>query len=209
MDLAEVLAEVDASYRGAGSWADPHADREVEDAEYSRVTDPDRYRIVGARARAWERALVHLGLADAEPAPLPDWPYGPRGHSAVHLRPHVADALAVLVVHGSMESVPDTVVGIGIGTPPVMVAMEPDCGCDACDSGSADLLDVIDQAFVDVVAGEILYAEGDGWTLTETHERSQYTGGINAAAIAASVRRGDPVGTRALVGRPWFSAQGQ
>jgi hypothetical protein len=101
------------------------------------------------------------------------------------------------------------VIGIGIGSPPVMVAMEPDCGCDACDSGSADLLDVVDQAFVDVVSGEILHAEGDGWTLTETHERSQYTGGINAAAIAASVRRGDPVGSRALIGRAWLSSPDQ
>lgn len=42
-------------------------------------------------------------------------------------------------------------IGIGIGSPPVMTALELDCGCDACDSGSADLLDVIDQAFVDVV----------------------------------------------------------
>jgi hypothetical protein len=209
MDLADVLKKVEASYRGSASWTDPHVDREVEDAEYSRVTDPDRYRIVGARASAWERALVDLGLATAEPARLPDWQYGPRDVSAIRLRPRAADALELLVLHGSMESVSDTVISIGIGTPPVMVAMEPDCGCDACDSGSADLLDVIDQAFVDVVSGEIFYAEGDGWTLTATHERSQYTGGINAAAIAASVRRGEPVGTRALIGRAWLSAPDQ
>jgi hypothetical protein len=60
-----------------------------------------------------------------------------------------------------------------------------------------------------VVSGEILYAEGDGWTLTETHERSQYTDGINAAAIAASVRRGDSVGSRALIGRAWLSSPDQ
>lgn len=74
---------------------------------------------------------------------------------------------------------------------------------------SADFLDVVDQTIVDVVLGEILYAEASGWTLTETHERSQHTGGINAAAIAALVRRGEPVGTRALIRQAWLSAADQ
>jgi hypothetical protein len=207
MDLADVLHAVEERYRGGASWPDPHPDHDIDDAEYSRVTDPDRYRIVGARAAAWERALVELEVATAQAEELPDWPYGPRGSAAVRLRPHATDALSIVVVHGSMESVPDTVIGIGIGIPPVLVAMEPDCGCDACDSGSAGLLEVIDQAFIAAVSGELLYAEGDGWTVIETGERSQSTGVVRADVVA-SARRGEPVGNRVLVGGSWLSRSG-
>ena len=45
------------------SWPDPHPDRRPDDGEYSRVTNAERYRILGARADAWADAAVEAGLA--------------------------------------------------------------------------------------------------------------------------------------------------
>jgi hypothetical protein len=55
----------------------------------------------------------------------------------------------------------------------VLVERIPDCGCDACDSGSDDLLSVIDErvgdvvsgAFVHVTVGEsVIQGRRDGWS---------------------------------------------
>lgn len=40
------------------------------------------------------------------------------------------------------------------------VAMLPDCGCDACDGGSDDLLEAIDNAVVSVIERPFV---GQGW----------------------------------------------
>ncbi|GAA3054408.1 MULTISPECIES: DUF6226 family protein [Actinomycetes] len=77
-----LLAAVEAAYRAdplsKTQWDDPYPQRLLpgedwappEDA-YSRVSEPEKYRIVGARARAWERALERLGLGDAGLATAP------------------------------------------------------------------------------------------------------------------------------------------
>lgn len=48
------------------SWPDPHADRAPSESEYERVSDPQRYRIVAARARLWAEVLAEAGAAVAE-----------------------------------------------------------------------------------------------------------------------------------------------
>ena len=58
------------------SWPDPHAGgREPLPEEYERVTDPDRYRIVHARARLWAQVLAANGARAEERAPedVPAW----------------------------------------------------------------------------------------------------------------------------------------
>jgi hypothetical protein len=41
--------------------------------------------------------------------------------------------------------------------------MLPDCGCDACDSGSDDLLSAIDEVIGHVVAGPFVVLRGHRW----------------------------------------------
>ena len=41
----------------------------------------------------------------------------------------------------------------GRGCPAVSVTWIPDCGCDACDSGSQDVLDELDEAILGIVSG--------------------------------------------------------
>src|SRR5699024_6193632 len=42
---------------------------------------------------------------------------------------------------------------VSVGDPPYPVETVPDCGCDACDSGSRDLLELLDQAVLSIVDG--------------------------------------------------------
>ena len=64
----ELRAVVESAFavtgRGLARWPDPHPDRSPLEEEYSRVSDPAKWRLVGARADAWCRALVETGLAD-------------------------------------------------------------------------------------------------------------------------------------------------
>src|SRR4051794_31632987 len=62
MNFADLVAAVDAAFaftgRGLLRWADPHQARSPRDEKYSRVTNPAKWRIVGARADAWLVALA-------------------------------------------------------------------------------------------------------------------------------------------------------
>src|SRR5215207_4819510 len=72
IDVADLLAAVDDTFRqtsaGLSPWPDPHPDRSPPVDAYSRLTDPARWRILGARTDAWLSALAGAGLAviDAE-----------------------------------------------------------------------------------------------------------------------------------------------
>ena len=50
--------------------------------------------------------------------------------------------------------------------PPVLLETLPDCGCDACDSGSADLLLCLDDRVLSVARGGVLHARGRDRTAT-------------------------------------------
>ena len=67
---SELLAAVDVAFavtgRGLTPWPDPHPDRSPLDEEYSRLLDPAKWRIIGARAEAWLVALVDSALAVVE-----------------------------------------------------------------------------------------------------------------------------------------------
>ncbi|MGY5764263.1 DUF6226 family protein [Brachybacterium sp. DNPG3] len=71
----------------------------------------------------------------------------------------------------SDEVLPALIVGVGAGGPPSdapmpAIAVEdlPDCGCDACDSGSRDLLEQVDRAILSIVDGSLEAAVGpDGY----------------------------------------------
>ena len=52
---------------------------------------------------------------------------------------------------------------IGVSRPDVVVDLQPDCGCDACDSGSGDLLEAVDDAVGTVVQGPFVALRGPAW----------------------------------------------
>ena len=66
--------------------------------------------------------------------------------------PKVSEALPLSVARSQLGSVEDAGVVLGAGDPAVCVTFIPDCGCDACDSGSQDVLDEL-TSIVAVVSG--------------------------------------------------------
>jgi hypothetical protein len=156
--LTEAFAVTGAS---TPPWPDPHPDRNPPEEAYSRLLDPAKYRILGARAEAWIAALTHEGLADAEEVTDPNaaWREKPTVPltRAVRLRARRPGTVPLLLGFAGLQGVPDAVVLVGAGEPAVQFELIPDCGCDACDSGSQDLLDTLDRLMHAVVSGDLVH----------------------------------------------------
>ncbi|MGN6252435.1 MAG: DUF6226 family protein [Marmoricola sp.] len=146
-------------------WPDPHAvagdpfGRSPGEEEYSRVTHPGRYAVLHERIDAWLAELVDRGLADVRPvAPEGAWLLEHHHHPGEHLRqavPRRPGALELTVE--TWAPGPDLPAGvvIGVGTPAVLLERLPFCGCDACDDGSALLLDQLDEVVLRVLDGSL------------------------------------------------------
>lgn len=158
--FAQLLVDVDAAFavtaRGLRQWDDPHPDRSPLEEEYSRLLDPAKWRIVGARVDAWTDALVGAELATLERDVDVHWIDTPRTdvHRTDRLVPRRTGALPIVLARSRMAGVADAGVTIGAGDPAVEIEIIPDCGCDACDSGSQDVLDQVDRSIGGVVRGE-------------------------------------------------------
>ncbi|PTR32316.1 hypothetical protein C8K36_1011368 [Rhodococcus sp. OK519] len=160
-EVCELLDDVDAAFAVAGAhtpqWPDPQQDGPApgEDA-YERVTDPDKFLIVVARARAWAEVL--LGRGWAREAPSVEWALRPfeSGGADTVLAP-VADGAVplVLTTHTPVDSNHIYTVTVAAGDPAVRLAEVPDCGCDGCDRGSAELLRDMDQWVLSIVGGSL------------------------------------------------------
>lgn len=171
--LDAVRARVAAGYSRLDlpSWPDPHPGMTSPAAEeYSRVSAPERYRIVQARASAWVDALGAVPGIEVEPlGPAALAGAAPLGHAtrAVRLsstRPATSSLLLVtrqVPLTGAAGVL--TVLHICVAQPSVVLAMLPDCGCDACDRGSQDLLEAVDDIIGDVVGGPSVALRGPGW----------------------------------------------
>ncbi|WP_298993266.1 DUF6226 family protein [uncultured Pseudokineococcus sp.] len=183
MNADELLHAVSDAFTAAGGdhlgWADPHPDRQVDDDEYSRVSDPGKYRIVTVRTAAWVTALTETGLATAEPIPAPRAPWRAPPSSladqahATWLHPVRTGAVPLLLCLNKVGTPEHDYLLVGAGDPAVEVDLVPDRGCDACDSGSAGLLEELDQHVLDVVAGDLVHitlpsgtvcGRGNGWS---------------------------------------------
>ncbi|WP_420098678.1 DUF6226 family protein [Corynebacterium sp.] len=212
----EILAAVDREYAtdplSAVTWDDPHPDLEVYDEEYSRVTDPERFRIVGARVDAWERALVGLGLAHAEPVVTPSgWRQAP-SRKAVRLVPLSTGAQPLVMVKEAFHDTPETVLVAGAGgaddRDPVELGAAPDCACDACDSGSEHLLEDVDE-LVGKVVGGFVRVWGEGWLAeqwadrTHVNRRGRTRIPYPQAEIFDRARAGKITRGHVLIGEPW------
>ncbi len=174
---AELLDVVNAAFRvtarGLEPWLDPNPDRSPEDEAYSRLTNPTKWRIIGARAESWLVALEQTGLATVRRGEPVDWGVrpGPVVTGADLVVPRITQAIPLVVAHSRLGEVDDGGVVLGVGDPAMPIEQFPDCGCDACDSGSQDELDHLDAHLIGVVSGrfrrfsrrdQIVMTLGDG-----------------------------------------------
>jgi Family of unknown function (DUF6226) len=203
--LAAVKAAFEITGHGLTQWPDPHPDRPPLDEEYSRLSNPGRWRILGARIDAWLLALVDAGVAAVELDTSIRWRVVP---AMVILRTErivafAAGALPLVVAHSQLGDVNDAGVVLAVGDPAICVTWFPDCGCDACDSGSRDELDRLDAHVYSIVSGafrwlcagdrEITVTGEDGWSASGQFGRREVD------AILA-----DPVGWDEVTGRSWL-----
>lgn len=210
MEMDALMVEVEAAFErtaaGLGRWADPHPppDRIVSDDEYSRVTNPAKWRIIGARADAWVDALVALGLATVERDADTDWVEAPAANVTRTdvVIPAVDNGLRLVVCRSRIEDVSDAGVTLGVGDPAVRFAFIPDCGCDACDSGSQDVIDLLDSYIRPVVTGEFRHLWRDRQSITVLDDGRRQARNVGMAEIPAGFRF-LPVsgGTRRTIGR--------
>lgn len=221
--VSELLARVVSDYERLDlpTWPDPHrVGASPGDEEYSRVTDPGRYRIVHARARAWAAVLEDgLGarteiLDPASDAAVGSGPFG-RG---IRIVPRHSDGLPLLLLERDVLTQsgeePLAVLTVSVARPEIVVETQPDCGCDACDSGSSHLLEAIDDAVRHIVGGPFVVLRGQGWH-AEWHPEGGSASSSGSEpdfhmlmdqcrqlANGQTVRL--PAGTEVLIGRPWI-----
>lgn len=175
MDAGELLSAVRDAFTAAGGdqlgWSDPHPDGTIGSDEYSRVSDPDKYRIVTMRTHAWITALTETGLAAADrvaDAQEP-WRTPPTSLSdqavTTWLHPRAAGAEPLLLCLNRATAAEHDYLLLGAGAPAVEVDLIPDCGCDACDSGSTNLLEAIDRQVLNAVSGDLVHITLRGGTI--------------------------------------------
>ncbi|CAM2882246.1 DUF6226 domain-containing protein [Prescottella defluvii] len=150
-EICELLVDVDAAFAITGTdtpgWPNPYGGGAAPDeAAYERLTDPEKFLIVVARAKAWTTVLLDRGWA--REAAQVSWALRPMesGGADTVLEP-VADGAVplVLTTHTPVDRNHIFTVSVAAGDPAVTLAEIPDCGCDACDRGSAALLEEMDR----------------------------------------------------------------
>ncbi|AOZ47223.1 hypothetical protein DUY81_01540 [Acidipropionibacterium acidipropionici] len=165
--IDEVRRAVDAAFAefDAPSWPDPHQGRRVTEAEYGRFTDPERYRVLSLRLKAWSQVLSdQFGITVDHDVPQHTWAPAdvddPTTVSATTTawRSPRPGALALRVT--TMDVDGQTFIEIGIDADPVDFAIIPECGCDACDPGSADLLTQLDDVIASAALGDLTVVIG-------------------------------------------------
>lgn len=222
--LGDLQAQVAVSYARLRmpSWPNPHPGMtSPREEEYSRLTEPERYGIVHTRARVWASRLGDLSGIEVDtlaPAPLDDEGRLGRFDRGVRLTSRRPGTLPLLLLERDVRwpglAASLAVLHISVVRPEVAVEMLPDCGCDACDSGSDDLLDAVDQTIGNVVGGPFVVLRGKNWHASWHPDggSSGRTGpGPDHAELMEFCRRlvvGQdvrlPAGAEAFVGRAWL-----
>ncbi len=190
--------------RGLHPWPDPHSAGMPAENEYSRLTDPARWRIVGARADAWMSALARLGGARVVLDPPIRWRVAPRTivSRSQLVVPVIAGALPLVFCRSRLGDVVDAGVTLGVGDPAVCVVWFPDCGCDACDSGSQNELDHLDEYVGGIVWGTFRHVSRGDQTITVTGDRRRASNVAGRGRIEEVLA--DPRGWHEVRGRSWF-----
>jgi hypothetical protein len=205
---AELCAAVDAAFEVTGlglvAWPDPHSGRSPLDEEYSRVTDPSKWRIVGARADAWAVALSDAGLAVMERGAAVRWRTLPA--TAVsrtdRLVPYAAGALPLVIARSRIGDTDDVGVTLGVGDPAMCVTWIPHCGCDACDDGAQYELDQVDTSILAIVLGVFRRLWSGDREITVFAEGSWNATGLGSGDVAAVLA--EPSGWNEVSGSSWL-----
>lgn len=177
--ICELLDSVDVAFAVAGadtpSWSNPWPNGRIPDsASYEQVTDPGKFLIVRARAKAWIEVLIARGWA--RQLGRVEWALAPfdAGGVSTMLKPDAAGAVPLVVtVHEPVDSAHVPTLTLAAGDPAVMLASIPDCGCDGCDRGSADLLEEVDRWVLSVIDGSLEVELGDEFLQIRTSFGSQ------------------------------------
>lgn len=201
--VCELLDEVDAAFAitGAGTpaWEGRPVDQSPAEEEYSRCVDPGKFRILQSRIDAWVTVLLERGWAQLSR----DQSIASRGayeksRTSLVLRPTAAaeaGGAVPLAFHVSDSTDPDSTLNVEVcaGETPFVLAELPGCGCDACDSGSAWLLEELDQWALSVVDGSLIVDPAADWQVQTSF------GGHGSVGASA----GDPGSTAAFTAAPW------
>lgn len=208
----DLLAGVERAFAVTGAdtpgWPDPHPDRDPAEEEYSRCLDPGKYRILGSRLDAWAQVLADRGLAvvrDVEPGAWVDAPRRTDELARVRAFEPVASGGLTLLAATTLVDREPFGVDLGLsapGLPTVLLDTVPDCGCDACDSGSADLLEALDGWMLTVARGGVVHARSSTAHISRTfHGWSSSGGGALEPWLDEALE--PPAGVRRWVGTPW------
>lgn len=194
------------------SWPCPRTGSEPAEEEYSRVTDAARYAVVHARADAWATALsevpgVRVIREDIDAGEL------------LRLESARSSALPLVFTkrHVPLTAADGVLPVLDVDLGPRRLGIWPDCGCDACDWGSADLLAAIDDQVAALVGGPVVLLRGDDWEMQWTTGRCGWSSRgltddqrmqpmIEACRLLAEGGSASlPPGTEILVSRDWLS----
>ena len=117
--------------------------------------------------------------------------------------PLAAGALPLVVARSRIGEVDDAGVVLGVGDPAVCLARFPECGCDACDSGSQNELDNMDGHVFGVVRGTFRRLTKGRRTITVIGESGwSASGGFGRREVDAVLAH--PTGWDELRGESWL-----
>lgn len=213
--MIDLLTAVDAAFaetsRGLRQWDDPHDGEMPAEDEYSRCTDPAKWRIIGARADAWIHVLTAAGLATVELDVTLTWLRDvPAPRRSDLVIPVAAGALTLAVGRTAAGDGTDWGVVIGVagsGGLLAVVCFLPDCGCDACDSGSANELVLVDDAIGSVVSGTFRHLTRGESSITVTDRgrgaRNLRRRGRGRTRDEIDRVLADPTGWHEITGTAW------
>jgi hypothetical protein len=207
----DLLAAMRSAFAVTGAafpgWPDPHAGGSPADDEYSRVSEPGRYLILGARVEAWLEALTGFGLADVERGAEPVWVQAPGSviSRVDRVVPRATGALPLVVARSGLGDVDDAGVTLGVGDPAVCVTYVPDCGCDACDAGSDWELERLDENLLAVVSGTYRQLRRGDSLIEVLNENGWSAQGLRRRDRVEAVLA-DPRGWDELSGSSWLAA---
>jgi hypothetical protein len=162
--------------------------------------------MIGARAEAWLVALVEGGLAVVDADASVRWRVEPRTviSRADRVVPVAPGALPVVVARSRLGEVDDAGVTLGVGDPAACVMWFPECGCDACDSGSQDELDVLDDHLRSIVSGGLRRLSDGTRTITVISDGQwSASGDFDHHEVEAILA--DPTGWDELAGKTWLN----
>ena len=112
-------------------------------------------------------------------------------------------ALSLIVARSRVGNVGDAGVTLGVGDPAICVGWFPECGCDACDSGSQDELDDFDRHILGIISGALRRLSDAPRTITVVARGGwRAPGHFRRHEVEAILA--DPTGWADLVGPSWL-----